>query len=103
MKLLRMVLLLFCSVAMDVATPLAPHAVEALDGMEEEVSLARTRRVERPASSRDRPAGPRGDSVETVRRAWRPTPAAWSHLATGTRIRKLPPAFADASAAPEDH
>jgi hypothetical protein len=103
MRLLRLVVLLFFSVAMDFAAPLAPAPAGAFDGMEEEVHVTRARRVDRLASSLHRSPRPRVASVENARRAWRPQSTPQARRTAGRDVRKLPSSIVDSSSAPEDH
>jgi hypothetical protein len=101
MPILRWVFVLFLSVAMDTAPPLAPSAAEAFESMEEEVQPGRHRRGLRRTATTDVVPATHEARARLIRRPQAgPAPAA--PTAPAGRVRKLPPSTSDSASAPED-
>lgn len=101
MRVLRWLFVLFLPVALDVAPPFAPSAIEAFEIMEEEVQPARQRRGLRRVAATGASV-PRESLVRMVHRRQTVHPAPGAPTAPARRVRKLPPSTSDSASAPED-
>jgi hypothetical protein len=102
MRVLRWLLVLFLSVAMDAAPPLVPSVIEAYEGMEEEVQPGRHRRGLRRAATPDGARATQETPARMIRRPPSGNPAPTAPTASAGRVRKLPPSTSDSASAPED-
>jgi hypothetical protein len=103
MPRLRLLLILFLTVALDLSTPVRSEAMEALEEFEEVTHRLQGRRgtfrlVRDTVPPRAGAVCPRSPSrprlaARAVRRAIR----------TDAHVRKIPPLIAEPSSAPEDH
>ena len=102
MAVIRLVLLLILSMALEVAGPLGPDVMESLEGSQE---AARASAHPRVRLDRDVHAQSKGDPDRTTA-AYRPPAVSGNQHnrpLTGGWVRKLPPAASDSASSPEDH
>ena len=100
---LRFMLIVLLTLALDLSTPLPQHGHEVIEEFEEVVHAQRGRRPFRRMRDTVAPAVAREIRTEELHRT-RPRVSEPSRAATGTvLIRKIPPAVAEPSSAPEDH
>jgi hypothetical protein len=103
MAVVRLFIVLLLSVALDVAAPVTPEALEVFEEFEEAAHSLRTRRSVVLARDARTSAPARDTHRARVQRAARLGIEASRRTVTIVPARKAPPAVAERSPAPEDH
>jgi hypothetical protein len=104
MTVVRCLLVLLLTVAVDLWSPLPHHpAGEALDELEEVTHVRPGRRAFRPVRATVPPPVAHQIRAGDLQRPRALTPAPSRHAAAVVLTRKLPPSIAEPASAPEDH